>query len=177
MTTFKIIEEVLGRSWCRYYYEVPAETKEEAMEKVKEKEDIDCYNLEELFEFGHQDVDPMDNDGKPTREIYDEEWHLMWNNAQIVNYGQLVTNSLRATKNYLFHLMEAEPESFSGGNISLGLVREVMDMLGWTVSDEIETNGWDVDFWVYATKEGKDFKYMISGNLYYGCISISKEKL
>lgn len=63
MTTFKIIEEVLGRSWCRYYYEVPAETKEEAMEKVKEKEDIDCYNLEELFEFGHQDVDPMDNDG------------------------------------------------------------------------------------------------------------------
>lgn len=101
----------------------------------------------------------------------------MWNNAQIVNYGQLVTNSLKATKNYLFHLIEAEPESFSGGNISLGLVKEVMDMLGWTVSDEIETNGWDVDFWVYATKEGKDFKYMISGNLYYGCISISKEKL
>lgn len=84
MTTFKIIEEVLGRSWCRYYYEVPAETKEEAMEKVKEKEDIDCYNLEELFEFGHQDVDPMDNDGKPTRayqELLDRAYEALNQNS------------------------------------------------------------------------------------------------
>ena len=115
--------------------------------------DVDCYDSEELFEFGQQYIDPMDNNGEPTREIYDDEWHLMWQNAQIVNYGQLITNSLQNIKKYLFHLMEAEPESFSGGNIPLGLVKEVMETLGWVVSDEIDTNGWDVDYWIYATKE------------------------
>lgn len=176
MKKFKIVEEVLDTSWHRYYYEVPANTKEEAVEMVKEG-DVDCYDSEELFEFGQQYIDPMDNNGEPTREIYDDEWHLMWQNAQIVNYGQLITNSLQNIKKYLFHLMEAEPESFSGGNIPLGLVKEVMETLGWVVSDEIDTNGWDVDYWIYATKEGKDFKYMISGNLYYSYLSISKEKL
>lgn len=43
-----------------------------------------------LFEFlDNNTFDPMDNNGEPTREIYDDEWHLMWQNAQIVNYGQI----------------------------------------------------------------------------------------
>lgn len=51
MKKFKIVEEVLDTSWHRYYYEVPANTKEEAVEMVKEG-DVDCYDSEELFEFG-----------------------------------------------------------------------------------------------------------------------------
>lgn len=56
MKKFKIVEEVLDTSWHRYYYEVPANTKEKAVEMVKEG-DVDCYDSEELFEFGQQYMD------------------------------------------------------------------------------------------------------------------------
>ena len=67
--------------------------------------------------------------------------------------------------------MESEPEEFSAGCISFALVKEV---LGWT--EDLETNGWDIDYWVTFIKEGKDFKYIVSGSLYYGNINIRKEK-
>lgn len=68
--------------------------------------------------------------------------------------------------------MESEPEEFSAGCISLALVKEVLEKLGWT--EDLETNGWDIDYWVTFIKEGKDFKYIVSGN--YGNINIRKEK-
>ena len=71
--------------------------------------------------------------------------------------------------------MESEPEEFSAGCISLALVKEVLEKLGWTDTN-IETNGWDIDYWVTFIKEGKDFKYIVSGSLYYGNINIRKEK-
>lgn len=42
--------------------------------------------------------------------------------------------------------------------------------------EDLETNGWDIDYWVTFIKEGKDFKYIVSGSLYYGNINIRKEK-
>ena len=49
-------------------------------------------------------------------------------------------------------------------------------MIGWTDISSIDTNGWDIDYWVTFIKEGKDFNYIVSGNLYYGNINIRKEK-
>ena len=44
------------------------------LETMNIKEAVEhCYDSEELFEFGQQYIDPMDNNGEPTREIYDDE--------------------------------------------------------------------------------------------------------
>lgn len=66
-------------------------------------------------------------------------------------------------------------EEFSAGCISFALVKEVLEKLGWTDTN-IETNGWDIDYWVTFIKEGKNFDYIVSGSLYYGNINIRKEK-
>lgn len=36
MNSFNLYEDILSRTWNRYYYEVEAETLEEAIEKVKD---------------------------------------------------------------------------------------------------------------------------------------------
>lgn len=41
MNSFNLYEDILSRTWNRYYYE--AETLEEAIEKVKDGE-VDCYD-------------------------------------------------------------------------------------------------------------------------------------
>lgn len=123
MNSFNLYEDILSRTWNRYYYEVEAETLEEAIEKVKDGE-VDCYDSEQLYES---------------------------------------TDDLA-------------PEEFSAGCISFTLVKEVLEKLGWTDTEDLETNGWDIDYWVTFIKEGKNFDYIVSGSLYYGNINIRKEK-
>ena len=48
MNSFNLYEDILSRTWNRYYYEVEAETLEEAIEKVKDGE-VDCYDSEQLL--------------------------------------------------------------------------------------------------------------------------------
>ena len=120
------------------------------------------------------DLAPEENNGSATREIYHED-EVVWDNAKLVNRGEIITQDLRNISDQLFHIMESEPEEFSAGCISFALVKEVLEELGWTDTN-IETNGWDIDYWVTFIKEGKDFKYIVSGSLYYGNINIRKEK-
>lgn len=172
MNSFNLYEDVLSRTWNRYYYEVEAETLEEAIEKVKDGE-VDCYDSEQLYE-STDDLAPEENNGSATREIYHED-EVVWDNAKLVNRGEIITQDLRNISDQLFHIMESEPEEFSAGCISFALVKEVLEELGWTDTN-IETNGWDIDYWVTFIKEGKDFKHIVSGSLYYGNINIRKEK-
>lgn len=58
---FELYEDVKVTTWCRYSYEVEAETLEEAVELVKDG-DVD---MEEFFE-----SEPQENGGQPTHEIY-----------------------------------------------------------------------------------------------------------
>lgn len=173
MNSFNLYEDVLSRTWNRYYYEVEAETLEEAIEKVKDGE-VDCYDSEQLYE-STDDLAPEENNGSATREIYHED-EVVWDNAKLVNRGEIITQDLRNISDQLFHIMESEPEEFSAGCISLALVKEVLEKLGWTDTEDLETNGWDIDYWVTFIKEGKDFKYIVRGSLYYGNINIRKEK-
>lgn len=65
---FKLYEDIKITTWRRYFYEVEAETLEEATELVKGGE-VDSENMEEIFDsdvFLH----PQENEGQPTREIY-----------------------------------------------------------------------------------------------------------
>lgn len=157
--------------YCNFSRE--AETLEEAIEKVKDGE-VDCYDSEQLYE-STDDLAPEENNGSATREIYHED-EVVWDNAKLVNRGEIITQDLRNISDQLFHIMESEPEEFSAGCISLALVKEVLEKLGWTDTEDLETNGWDIDYWVTFIKEGKDFKYIVSGSLYYGNINIRKEK-
>lgn len=148
---------------------------EEAIEEVKNGKQ-DCYDSELLYETVIE-LSPEDNNGNPTREIYDNlNDTLVWDNSSVVNRGDIITQNLRDISDQLFRIMESEPEEFNAGCVSFASVKEVLEKLGWTDISSIDTDGWDIDYWVTFIKEGKDFNYIVSGNLYYGNINIRKEK-
>jgi tRNA(His) 5'-end guanylyltransferase len=132
MTKFKLYEDILSRSWNRYFYDVEANTIEEAVEKVRYGE-VGCYDSEQIYEV-IDELDPVDNNGSPTREIYNDKDELMWHNAELVNRGEIITQSIRSISENLSLIMEGEPESFRGGDIAFSTARRVMEMLGWKCS-------------------------------------------
>ena len=127
MTKFKLYEDILSRSWNRYFYDVEANTIEEAVEKVRYGE-VDCYDSEQIYEV-IDELDPVDNNGSPTREIYNDKDELMWHNAELVNGGEIITQSIRSISENLSLIMEGEPELFRGGDIAFSTARRVMEML------------------------------------------------
>lgn len=154
-----------------YHYTI-----EEAVEKVRYGE-VDCYDSEQIYEV-IDELDPVDNNGSPTREIYNDKDELMWHNAELVNGGEIITQSIRSISENLSLIMEGEPELFRGGDIAFSTARRVMEMLGWKCSYAGKaTLGQDAYYCIICTKPDKDFKYKIFGNAYEGSISISKEKL
>lgn len=52
MAKFELFEDMRVCTWRRYFYEVEAETLEEAVELVKDSE-VDCTNMEEFYEDGN----------------------------------------------------------------------------------------------------------------------------
>ena len=125
MTKFKLYEDILSRSWNRYFYDVEANTIEEAVEKVR-YEEVDCYDSEQIYEV-IDELDPVDNNGSPTREIYNDKDELMWHNAELVNRGEIITQGIRSISENLSLIMEAEPESFRGGYIAFSTARREME--------------------------------------------------
>ena len=55
---------------------------------------------------------------------------------------------------------------------------EAMDEFGFPRDQyELDTNGWQVDFWLDFTKAGYPYKVTIAGSLFYGSFTASKELL
>jgi hypothetical protein len=171
MTKFKLYEDILSRSWNRYFYDVEANTIEEAVEKVR-YEEVDCYDSEQIYEV-IDELDPVDNNGSPTREIYNDKDELIWHNAELVNRGEIITQSLRNISKNLLSIMADEPEVFEGRNISLSLVKEVMKDLGYEANDSVSLT--NCTYQITYTKPGKNFSYQIIGDIYNGNISIEKK--
>lgn len=92
------------------------------------------------------------------------------------NMEEIITQSIRSISENLSLIMECEPELFIGGDIALSTVVKVMENLGWKFCtyDGLDTNGWDIDYWLYFIKDDKDFSYKVKGNLYYGGITLEK---
>lgn len=65
---FRLHEDVKVQSWRRYFYEVEAETLEEAVQLVKD-EMVDCYDSEEFYDCDIY-MKPEENNGEATQEIY-----------------------------------------------------------------------------------------------------------
>lgn len=57
MTKFKLYEDILSRSWNRYFYDVEANTIEEAVEKVR-YEEVDWPSLWEYSRGGNHNEFP-----------------------------------------------------------------------------------------------------------------------
>lgn len=120
MTKFKLYEDILSRSWNRYFYDVEANTIEEAVEKVR-YEEVDCYDSEQIYEV-IDELDPVDNNGSPTREIYSDKDELMWHNAELVNRGEIITQGIRSISENLSLIMEGEIYFKKYGEIMMDVV-------------------------------------------------------
>lgn len=79
--------------------------------------------------------------------------------------------SLTDMRNLLLKKIENEDEVIECKHLPLSLVVEVMESLGYEM-DEIETNGWEVDYWTEFKKD--DITYKVSGGLVYGDCKIEK---
>lgn len=58
--------------------------------------------------------------------------------------------------------------------VSFGIVESILEELGFTWDNELDTNGWEVDYW--ATFKKDDITLSVSGSMYYGHLSITKGK-
>lgn len=171
MTKFKLYEDILVRSWDRYFYDVEANTIEEAVEKVRYGK-VDYYDAEQIYD-AIDKLDPVDNNGNPTREIYNDKDKLIWHNAELVNRGEIITQGIRNISKNLSLIIESEQELFIGGDIALSTITKVMKSLGWEI-DRFETNGFEIDYWIYFIKDNKDFSYKVSGSVLEGEVKIEK---
>lgn len=75
MKKFNLYQDELVKCWERTYFEVEAETLEEAIQKVVDRE-ADCYDSEVLYE----SLEPIKlKEGYSTREIY-SDGEEVWSN-------------------------------------------------------------------------------------------------
>ena len=71
-------------------------------------------------------------------------------------------------ENDLYNLITGQVDKI-GFMMPLGKLATVVEF----EMSELETNGWQVDFWVPATYQGKEIS--ISGSMYYGNIEIVRK--
>lgn len=73
MPKFKLYKNSLWAQWYRDYYEVEAETIEEAVQMIKDY-DVDPYDSEPLYDF---EQEPLEE------EIVDEEGEILYDSKQL----------------------------------------------------------------------------------------------
>ena len=73
MPIFKLHKDSLWEHWYREYYEVEAETIEEAVQMIKDY-DVDPYDSEPLYDF---EQEPLEE------EIVDQEGNILYDSKQL----------------------------------------------------------------------------------------------
>lgn len=174
MQKFDLYEDQLYKYWKRYFYLIEAETIEDAVKLIKsgKVEHYDTNTIEEYDDY----MTPENNNGRATIEIYDDEGALLWDNSELINRGEIITQDIRNISENLSLIMEGEPESFISEDIALSTIVKVMENLGWKFCewDGLDTNGCDIDYRLYFIKDEKDFSYKVKGNIYFGGVKIEK---
>lgn len=74
MPIFKLHKDSLWEQWYRDYYEVEAETIEEAVQMIKEG-DVEPYDFEQICDFFVQE--PLEE------EIIDQEGNILYDSKQL----------------------------------------------------------------------------------------------
>lgn len=69
------------------------------------------------------------------------------------------------------------PDKIELGHFPFSMLNKIMEKLDWRIDNEagVDTNGWEVDYWIEYTHPKYDFKYNVSGSLFYGSLKIEKE--
>lgn len=78
---YNLHKDSLMKVWVRDYYEVEAESLEEAINQINDGF-IDYVDSEVLWDDFQDTVDISENEYKPTEIIYDEDDKLIWENNQ-----------------------------------------------------------------------------------------------
>lgn len=73
MPIFKLHKDSLWEQWYRDYYEVEAETLEEAVQMIKDY-DVDPYDSEPMYDF---EQEPLEE------EIIDQEGNILYESKQL----------------------------------------------------------------------------------------------
>lgn len=73
MPIFKLHKDSLWEQWYRDYYEVEAETLEEAIQMIKDY-DVDPYDSEPMYDF---EQEPLE------QEIIDQEGNILYDSKQL----------------------------------------------------------------------------------------------
>lgn len=79
MSLFKLYKDVKYASWDRLYYEVEAETIEDAVKKIVDG-DVEEYDIEALDEY--TTLSPEENNGRATIEIYNDKYERLYQNGK-----------------------------------------------------------------------------------------------
>ena len=64
-------------------------------------------------------------------------------------------------------------ESFESNGICPNMVKEYLEGMNWKQVGDLETNGWDYDWWLTFEK-GKE-KFVASGSGYYGTFKFERD--
>ena len=59
-------------------------------------------------------------------------------------------------------------------NLAYHFIEEAIEALGYSDNDDLDTNGWQVDYW--NTFSNGDNHLSVSGSMYYGDMTIYKGK-
>lgn len=78
MNLFKLYKDVKYTSWDRLYYEVEAETIEDAVKKIIDG-DVEEYDVEALDEY--ETLTPEENNWRSTVEIYSDDYERLYQNG------------------------------------------------------------------------------------------------
>lgn len=87
-------------------------------------------------------------------------------------FKECVQDSFKeALKDEVMKVLSGEKDSLKLALIPPNLIFSVIEEInGCELEDNMDTNGWQVDYWKNFTY--KDKKYCISGSMYYGKVSI-----
>ena len=74
---YKLYRDSLIKVWIRDFFDIEADSLEEAIEKLNDLDDF--YNTEILWDT-EESLTPEENNGNVTEEIYDENDNLVYSN-------------------------------------------------------------------------------------------------
>lgn len=167
MGNFNIYEDVAANEWSRYYYNVKAETLEEAIERVKNEKE-EAYMYKRLY------CVPSEIHSNANREIYYND-ELVWDNSTPIDTASIdsLHNYANNVSNVLYKIFEEEPDEYILNSIPYIVLKETLKKLDWSGIDFTVDSGANMQEYFINLK--KDYKYVINGNLYFGTFDIQKE--
>jgi hypothetical protein len=94
-----------------------------------------------------------------------------WDSGKTLLTAEIMTNDIKIFLADSFKkLINKEVDIVKVDYLCPSLAISILESLGADVSDDMDTNGWQYDYWIKFTYNGN--KYCISGGGYYGTLEL-----